>query len=102
MKPIDYAAIIEKANVRKEALQAFELKLGTICEEEKKLNEALTYFAELGDLVNKIDQEGRTLLGPASEMCLSFVSSARAAADTIYRPSYSSKLGLQALMELLK
>lgn len=98
MKPIDYAAIIEKANIRKEALQAFEAQFASIREQEQNLIMALTYFATLGDAVVKIDPEGQALLGPVGSKCRLLASTARAAEKAIYAPDYYTNEGLRALI----
>jgi hypothetical protein len=59
---IDYAAIIEKANTRKERLQGLAERLKRQPEMLSKLQEVQQWATEVRNWHNALDDEGRTLL----------------------------------------
>ena len=60
---INYEEIITKANERKDALQAVAKDLPEIGYHKTRLYQALEYFVALKNKVEKLDAEGKQILG---------------------------------------
>lgn len=61
---IDLDKILTNALERKEKLEELQDLLSGVREVVKNLDDALTYFEELGGLVDNLDREGIDLIGP--------------------------------------
>lgn len=59
---VDYAAIIEKANERKERLQVLAIYTADIQEKYKDLEVSVRYFNDLIHKLRTLDSEGQSLI----------------------------------------
>lgn len=80
---IDYAQIIEKANARKEALEAFAARMKEAPEQVRKLHDALVFFADLKAAANALDAEGLALVRHQADVAESFALPLIGAASTL-------------------
>ena len=62
---INYEDIITRANARAESLKEIQQAMARVPDAIEMLDEALSYFENLGQLVGKLDAEGKLLLGDA-------------------------------------
>lgn len=95
---IDYAKIIETANRRKETLQALDLKLRDASHYYENVLDAKTYLDDLAKLWEKLDAEGRKLIG--DPMALVYVSSASSNLAAACSKNYGD--GAAGMRELVK
>ena len=64
---INYAQIIELANARKDALEAFASRMKEAPEQVQKLKDALLFFGRLNDDLTRLDAEALQMVNSQAE-----------------------------------
>lgn len=108
---INFDEIITKANERKDNLQRTVRMLERLPEQAAALNTALAFFGQMAVVLQKLDVEGKTLLGtslgePLMHCRIQSVAGLCMDADrklnsekTLDNPRYESLLELQRVLE---
>lgn len=80
---IDYAQIIERANGRKEALEAFANRMKNVPEQAEKLRDVLVFFGHLSVDTKLLDSEAFALVKEAAEAALAFTARTNSLVDNL-------------------
>ena len=100
---IDYAGIIRKANERKEALQRAAQLLERAPGELQTFWDNVSYFGALKTVLEALDTEGKSLLGPTeiSSVC-TYISSILMVSSKFTEGAYGSVAPHTALSKLVE
>jgi hypothetical protein len=88
---IDYARIIERANYRKERLEAISALLNDASEKHLQLSDIIDWVIKVNQEYRDLDQEGRLLVPEAIRCALEYLPSSQ---NSLQGARVSGKYGL--------